>query len=390
MPPPFSIDSGNVTSSCVAISPEAQPNFGPCYDYNSFGIIVKYFIIVLSTLSILKELYLVYLQRIAYLLSFRNVFDISLHVLAILTVYSDTSSEGPNYVGVREAWQWQTGAISIFLSWMVILAYYQSVPTLGLYVLMFTHVLRTFLKFMVVFSLFTFSFACSFHCLLQNQYAFRDLNHAVMKTTLMMIGEFQFEDIFVAEFMAIETGADNHTIATSTVNYRVVSYSLFAIFIIFMSIILMNLQVGLAVDDIKSVRNNAYLESLAMQVKVTLDIHYTLPKFIRRRFMMKVQNFFPNKYRRTSRFIQWLWNLSSSVINEAINYEKNDPNKLEKQIESLDQKVKGLDRKFESLEDKIAILDNRSSSMESMMSAMMSHFKINGKKDDVNGNDMNV
>nr|CAB3267417.1 ankyrin repeats-like [Phallusia mammillata] len=147
---------------------------------------------------------------------------------------------------------------------------------------MFTEVLQTFTNFFVVFLLFILGFAFSFHCLLQNQYAFREWWNALIKTSLMMTGDLGFEDIFVAEAEAIETGAESHTISVSTVNYKPVSYILFVVFVIIMSIILMNLLVGLAVDDIQGVQENAELEGLAMQVKLTLDVQYSLPLFIRR------------------------------------------------------------------------------------------------------------
>ena len=43
-------------------------------------------------------------------------------------------------------------------------------------------------------------------------------------------------------------------------------------------------QVGLAVDDIKTVQDNAVLSRLAMQVTLILDVERILPDCIRRRF----------------------------------------------------------------------------------------------------------
>ena len=42
---------------------------------------------------------------------------------------------------------------------------------------------------------------------------------------------------------------------------------LFIVFVIIMSIIIMNLMTGLAVDDIQSIAENAELKKLSMQVK---------------------------------------------------------------------------------------------------------------------------
>ena len=68
----------------------------------------------------------------------------------------------------------------------------------------------------------------------------------------MMIGEFDYNDIF--------HGSDY-------VAYWF-TYILMTVFIVVMSIIIMNLLVGLAVDDIKGVLDKAALKRMAMQVCV--------------------------------------------------------------------------------------------------------------------------
>ena len=74
----------------------------------------------------------------------------------------------------------------------------------------------------------------------------------------MMIGEFEFDDIF--------NSPDNKVFYTAT------SYTLFGVFVIVMTIIIMNLLVGLAVDDIKAVQDQALLKRLAMQVQLVLQV----------------------------------------------------------------------------------------------------------------------
>ena len=63
-----------------------------------------------------------------------------------------------------------------------------------------------------------------------------------------------------------------------------------------MSILLpkISFKVGLAVDDIKTVQDNAVLSRLAMQVTLNLDVERMLPDFIRRRFIVKKQTLYPN------------------------------------------------------------------------------------------------
>ena len=50
-----------------------------------------------------------------------------------------------------------------------------------------------------------------------------------------------------------------------------------------MSVIVVNLLIGLAVDDIKAVLDQAILKRLAMQVELVLDVERLLPNFLLRR-----------------------------------------------------------------------------------------------------------
>ena len=71
------------------------------------------------------------------------------------------------------------------------------------------------------------------------------------------------------------------------VPYESFSLSLFFIFVIVMTIIVMNLLVGLAVDDIKAVQDTANLKRLAMLVTLSLDVEMLLPEFIRRKIIIR-------------------------------------------------------------------------------------------------------
>jgi len=58
------------------------------------------------------------------------------------------------------------GAISIFLAWIDLLLFIQKFPSLGIYVVMFTDVTKTFLKFSITFILFVMAFGFSFYFLI--------------------------------------------------------------------------------------------------------------------------------------------------------------------------------------------------------------------------------
>ena len=74
-----------------------------------------------------------------------------------------------------------------------------------------------------------------------------------------MIGEYEFEGIF--------TENDHQA---DLIPFPEYSTFLFCVFVLIMSIIIMNLMVGLAVDDIKEVQEHAELEKLSMHVSCLL------------------------------------------------------------------------------------------------------------------------
>lgn len=84
---------------------------------------------------------------------------------------------------------------------------------------------------------------------------------SLMRTFSMMLGEIDFLGTYVQPFYVLE---DNRSL-----KYPFTTFGILGVFMVLMPILLMNLLIGLAVGDIESVRRNAQLKRLAMQVKIT-------------------------------------------------------------------------------------------------------------------------
>jgi hypothetical protein len=84
-------------------------------------------------------------------------------------VFSVDFSKCNERTGLKFDWQWQLGAFSITASWLSLLLNIRKLPFLGIYIVMFTDVLQTFLKLSLVIGLFVIAFALGFHCLLAEQ-----------------------------------------------------------------------------------------------------------------------------------------------------------------------------------------------------------------------------
>ncbi|XP_069935680.1 transient receptor potential cation channel subfamily A member 1 homolog isoform X4 [Cherax quadricarinatus] len=240
-----------------------------------FVIAGKWVIIVMASLNIMREMFQFYQARLNYL-GLGNLMEWCCYITAVLLVWDF------NDCSVRQDWQWQVGAASIFLGWINLLLFIRKFPFLGIYVVMFTDVFATFLKFFTVFLLFIVAFALSFYTVLKNQEPFRTPTNSLLKTTVMMIGELEFDAIFNEEKL----------------EYPEITYILFVAFLILMSIIIMNLLVGLAVDDIKAVQDQAILKRLAMQTQMVLDVEMLIPETLRRIYTISKKVVHPNAHHR--------------------------------------------------------------------------------------------
>ena len=92
-------------------------------------------------------------------------------------------------------------------------------------------------KILVIVFIFVLAFALGFHILLKHEEVFGTIQDSILKTLVMMSGELEYANIFF--------GTDGK------VPFPGVTYTIFVIFILLISIVTLNLLVGLTVDDIK-------------------------------------------------------------------------------------------------------------------------------------------
>ena len=128
----------------------------------------------------------------------------------------------------------------------------RKVPFFGIYVVMFIDVSYTFLKVSVVVILFIVAFAFGFFVLFDNQPYFKTFWLSLVKTVIMTSGEMEYDNLFFDN--------EKYNDGVVMVPYPDTTRMLFLFFVLIMPIIIMNLLVGLAVDDIKTVQENAVLK----------------------------------------------------------------------------------------------------------------------------------
>jgi hypothetical protein len=102
---------------------------------------------------------------------------------------------------------------------------------------------------------------------------------AILKTIMMMMGEYDYVNTFTSK------AYDSNIL---TVHFDIMTYIMLCIFILIMPILLINLLIGLAVGDIESVRRNAELKRIAMQVQWLGDVEPKFPESIRKHLYKEV------------------------------------------------------------------------------------------------------
>ena len=102
-----------------------------------------------------------------YFKSSENIMELSTCILSIIFVVD--FNECHTDTGLRFGWQWEIGAFTITIAWISFLSNVRMFPFLGIYVVMVTQILRTFLKLSIVVILFVLAFSLGFHSLLAEQ-----------------------------------------------------------------------------------------------------------------------------------------------------------------------------------------------------------------------------
>ena len=88
---------------------------------------------------------------------------------------------------------------------------------------------------------------------------------------IMISGEIDYSEIFFKDNPPLQWG-DKWDQGHEMVPFPVITYGMFLIFLVFVSIVAINVLVGLTVDDIRNFLENADLRKLTMRQPITITI----------------------------------------------------------------------------------------------------------------------
>nr|XP_021194828.2 transient receptor potential channel pyrexia isoform X1 [Helicoverpa armigera] len=160
-----------------------------------------------------------------------------------------------------DEWPRHVATVALLLSWLEMMFLLSRFPNWGYYVLMFGKVASNVVKILLTFMFLVIGFSLSFMIQFRSQMPFDGPWAALVKTIVMMTSEFDYVSLFDEEH--------SKELATSLIIVRII----FLIFLILAAIVLMNLLVGVAVNDINDLEVLGNIRRLVKQVEFlgTLD-----------------------------------------------------------------------------------------------------------------------
>lgn len=180
------------------------------------------------------------------------------------------------YTGKTYAWQSFLGAFAVLCGWSNLMLMIGQLPMFGAYVAMFTSVMAQVFKLLLAYACLLVGFTASFCVIFPHSKSFGSLHTALIKVLAMMTGELGFEDLFFPSNETIAQTALSDVKGTSWVLLQITAQISFVLFLLFVTIVLMNLLIGIAVHDIKGLQKTAGLAKLVHQTKLIYDVEVAL------------------------------------------------------------------------------------------------------------------
>lgn len=171
-------------------------------------------------------------------------------------------------------WQNHVGGYAVLGAWTNLMLMMGQLPMFGDYVAMYQKVLIEFLKLLLAYMCLLLGFTICFCIVFPNEEMFSNPLMGFISTLSMMVGELNLNILI-----------NDPEKEDPPLIFELSSQVIFILFLMFVTIILMNLLVGIAVHDIQGLRKTAGLSKLVRQTKLILFVEMgmfsaLLPSFL--------------------------------------------------------------------------------------------------------------
>ncbi|CAF3986350.1 unnamed protein product [Adineta steineri] len=231
---------------------------------NFYDTMIKWLLFSTILIHIIKNLLLICI-RLKMFFGLSNILELIALILSI--IFSHDFYSWQMSIRFRCSFQWQCGAIGILIGWITLITYVQFLSASGIYVVMLEVIVRKFLRFIPILIIFVLGFGFSFHMLLQNQNVYHHTFDALIRTVLMLTGEFNYEE----HLYRFENENGRY--------YYQIIFLLYVLFCLLITILIMNLLIANAVGEIPPLIERANVKYSIMHIKLIMDYEIFLSTF---------------------------------------------------------------------------------------------------------------
>lgn len=230
---------------------EKKSMMGHMLRNNPFVIEMQWFVLVgITGCEILRKIYGIagYPTVKQYLSHPENIIEWS--VIASVFIISFI------YTGRTYTWQNHVGAFAVLFGWTNLMLMIGQLPIFGSYVAMYTRVQGEFAKLLLAYSCLLVGFTISFCVIFPDSSTFANPFIGLITVLVMMTGELSLD-------LLVDDDPEDPPFLL-----EISAQVTFVLFLLFVTVILMNLLVGIAVHDIQGLQKTAGLSKLVRQTKL--------------------------------------------------------------------------------------------------------------------------
>ena len=142
---------------------------------DAFHNATGFLILIFASFHLVKEIYQIFTQRMGYFKQWTNALEWVLYLSTIMFVIPYVFPSASKLRGDPRI-SWQMGTVAVFLGYINLILFVQTLNYVGIYVTMFFRVATTVLKTIGLFTLFAVAFSVVFYILFREQ-----VGHYILK-----------------------------------------------------------------------------------------------------------------------------------------------------------------------------------------------------------------